>query len=44
MRLWQVIEFLDELTYGPASTSGARDRKAAWDEDIRYARSWRTDT
>jgi len=44
MRLWQVIEFLDELTYGPASTLGAQDRKAAWDEDIRYARGWRAET
>jgi len=44
MRLWQVIEFLDELSYDEASSPGARDRKAVWDEDIRYARSWREES
>jgi len=40
LRLWDVIAFLDELTYGKNSTLGAQDRKAEWDRRIENARSW----
>lgn len=40
MRLWDVITFLDELTYGRESVEGARARKAEWDKRIQHALSW----
>jgi hypothetical protein len=40
-RLGEVIEFLNELTYGDASTPGTRETAAAWREDMNTAlRSW----
>lgn len=40
-RLWDVIEFLNELTYGEGSTSGMRETAASWREDVNTAlRSW----
>lgn len=39
-RLSEVIDFLDELTYGEGSTSGLQANKSAWDKRIVHARSW----
>ena len=40
LRLGDVMDFLDELSYGDQSTPGARKRKAEWDTRIAHARSW----
>ncbi len=40
LRLGDVMDFLDELSYGDQSTPGARERKAEWDTRIVHARSW----
>ena len=40
-RLYEVIGFLDELTYGPRSTGGLAQQKQEWDKDVQTARSWR---
>jgi hypothetical protein len=40
-RLNQVIDFLDELTYGPRSSPGTRETKAEWGRNVMNARSWR---
>jgi len=41
-RLWDVIAFLNELTYGDASTPGTRDADASWRKDMNAAlASWR---
>ena len=40
LRLSDVMDFLDELTYGEQSTPGAQARKAEWDARIVNARSW----
>jgi len=40
-RLWDVIAFLNELTYGDASTPGTRDAAASWRRDMNAAlASW----
>jgi DNA-directed RNA polymerase subunit RPC12/RpoP len=40
-RLWEVIEFLNELTYGDEGTPGIKDRAASWRADMNTAlRSW----
>ena len=39
-RLYEVMDFLDDLTYGEGSTPGTRENKAAWDEHIQTARGW----
>jgi hypothetical protein len=39
-RLRQVMDFLDELTYGQKSTPGLAETKAEWDQNIRTARGW----
>jgi len=39
-RLGQVMDFLDELTYGAGSTPGTVETKAQWDVRIQTARSW----
>ena len=36
-RLWVVIAFLNELTYGDASTPGTRDAAATWRKDMNAA-------
>jgi hypothetical protein len=40
-RLNEVIDFLDELTYGPQSADGLIQKKQEWDEKIQTALSWR---
>ncbi len=40
LRLGDVMDFLDELSYGDPSTPGARERKAEWDTRIIDARGW----
>ena len=40
-RLYEVVEFLDALTYGPASTPGTQDTLRSWRKDMdRALRSW----
>ncbi len=40
-RLWDVIEFLNGLTYGDGSTAGAKKRAASWRKDMNTAlKSW----
>jgi len=39
-RLRQVMDFLDDLTYGDGSTPGTAEIKAQWDVRIQTARSW----
>jgi len=34
------MAFLDELTYGNASTPGLKDNLAEWNENIQTAREW----
>ncbi len=41
LRLWDVIDFLDTLSYGEHSTPGAQETKTAWDHRIENARHWR---
>ena len=40
MRLWDVIAFLDDLSYGERSTPGTQATKTAWDRQIENARGW----
>lgn len=39
-RLWETIEFLDELSRGPESTAGVEERYREWQENSRNMRSW----
>ena len=39
-KLTEVMAFLDELTYGNASTPGLKDNLAEWNENIQTAREW----
>lgn len=39
-RLWDVILFLDELSYGPGSTPGTTQQQAEWFERSQNARNW----
>jgi ribosomal protein S27AE len=43
-QLWQVIEFLDNLSYSEKSTPGTRETKAEWDTNIQPALGWRCKT
>jgi hypothetical protein len=38
--LYEVIAFLDTLTYGNQSTPGMAETFAEWREKSRFARSW----
>lgn len=40
-RLWDVIAFLEGLTYGEQSTPGTRETYSTWDERADVARGWR---
>jgi hypothetical protein len=39
-RLGDVMDFLDNLTYGAESTTGTKENKAEWDANIQYTRGW----
>lgn len=39
-RLWEIVEFLDELSRGPESTTGVEERYREWQENSRNMRSW----
>jgi hypothetical protein len=39
-RLREVVAFLDQLTYGEASTPGLEETYAAWDRNIAFNRDW----
>lgn len=39
-RLAEVIEFLDNLSYGPASTPGTQDTYAEWKHNSQNLRTW----
>ena len=39
-RLREVIAFLDRLTYGDKSTPELLESKAAWNENVQFAREW----
>jgi predicted RNA-binding Zn-ribbon protein involved in translation (DUF1610 family) len=40
-RLKDVIDFLDNLTYGAESTPGLRETRRQWVQDSQYVRSWK---
>jgi hypothetical protein len=43
-RLWEVIDFLDSLSYGDGNTPEVQANRADWEAKIIYAKEWKRPT